>query len=129
MKTSDYQRTRWLTLIGTIITQFALGSVYTEPVQWRAFFKAGCAGQPVAFSFGLLSTGTAISSSVAGKLQERFGVKRVTMASGILLGVGFFLTAHSDSLIMLWLSAGVLVGTADGAGYLLTLSNCIKMVP
>ena len=29
MKTSDYQRTRWLTLIGTIITQFALGSVYT----------------------------------------------------------------------------------------------------
>lgn len=30
MKTSDYQRTRWLTLIGTIITQFALGSVYTR---------------------------------------------------------------------------------------------------
>ncbi len=25
----NYQRTRWLTLIGTIITQFALGSVYT----------------------------------------------------------------------------------------------------
>ena len=33
MKTSDYQRTRWLTLIGTIITQFALGSVYT----WSLF--------------------------------------------------------------------------------------------
>lgn len=29
MKPSNYQRTRWLTLIGTIITQFALGSVYT----------------------------------------------------------------------------------------------------
>ena len=51
------------------------------------------------------------------------------MASGILLGVGFFLTAHSDSLIMLWLSAGVLVGLADGAGYLLTLSNCVKWFP
>lgn len=25
---------------------------------------------------------------------------------------------------MLWLSAGVIVGLADGAGYLLTLSNC-----
>ena len=45
----------------------------------------------VAFSFGLLSLGLAISSSVAGKLQERFGVKRVTMASGILLGVGLLL--------------------------------------
>lgn len=83
----------------------------------------------MAFSFGLLSLGLALSSSVAGKLQERFGVKRVTMASGILLGLGFFLTAHSNSLMMLWLSAGVLVGLADGAGYLLTLSNCVKWFP
>lgn len=83
----------------------------------------------MAFSFGLLSLGLALSSSVAGKLQERFGVKRVTMASGILLGLGFFLTAHSSSLMMLWLSAGVLVGLADGAGYLLTLSNCVKWFP
>lgn len=83
----------------------------------------------MAFSFGLLSLGTALSSSVAGKLQERFGVKRVTMASGVLLGLGFFLTAHSNSLMMLWLSAGLLVGLADGAGYLLTLSNCVKWFP
>lgn len=83
----------------------------------------------MSLSFGLLSLGLAISSSVAGKLQERFGVKRVTIASGILLGLGLFLTAHSNSLIMLWLSAGVLVGLADGAGYLLTLSNCVKWFP
>ena len=123
-------RTRWLTLIGTIITQFALGSVYT----WSLFNSAlsdklGAPVSQVAFSFGLLSLGLAISSSVAGKLQERFGVKRVTMASGILLGLGFFLTAHSNNLMMLWLSAGVLVGLADGAGYLLTLSNCVKWFP
>ncbi|HAP3739945.1 TPA: MFS transporter [Escherichia coli] len=130
MTPSNHQRTRWLTLIGTIITQFALGSVYT----WSLFngalsAKLGAPVSQVAFSFGLLSLGLAISSSVAGKLQERFGVKRVTMASGILLGLGFFLTAHSNNLMMLWLSAGVLVGLADGAGYLLTLSNCVKWFP
>lgn len=130
MTPSNYQRTRWLTLIGTIITQFALGSVYT----WSLFngalsAKLDAPVSQVAFSFGLLSLGLAISSSVAGKLQERFGVKRVTIASGILLGLGFFLTAHSDNLMMLWLSAGVLVGLADGAGYLLTLSNCVKWFP
>lgn len=105
-------------------------SVYT----WSLFNsslsdKLGEPVSQVAFSFGLLSLGLALSSSVAGKLQERFGVKRVTMASGILLGLGFFLTAHSSSLMMLWLSAGVLVGLADGAGYLLTLSNCVKWFP
>ncbi len=122
--------TRWLTLVGTIITQFALGSVYT----WSLFNaplsdKLGEPVSQVAFSFGLLSLGLALSSSVAGKLQERFGVKRVTIASGILLGLGFILTAHANNLMMLWLSAGVLVGIADGAGYLLTLSNCVKFFP
>ncbi|AGR60906.1 Putative resistance protein [Salmonella bongori N268-08] len=61
-------------------------------------------------------------------MQERFGVKRVTMASGILFGVGFFLTTHSNNLMMLWLSAGVLAGLADGAGYLLRL-YCVKGFP
>ncbi|XTZ38581.1 L-lactate MFS transporter [Salmonella enterica] len=130
MNRSNVNRTRWLTLTGTIITQFALGSVYT----WSLFNSslAEKLDEPVsqvAFSFGLLSLGLALSSSIAGKLQERFGVKHVTMASGILLGIGFFLTAHSNNLLMLWLSAGVLVGLADGAGYLLTLSNCVKWFP
>ncbi|NRE86853.1 MFS transporter [Klebsiella michiganensis] len=130
MNAANRQYTRWFTLLGTIITQFALGSVYT----WSLFnsslsTKLDEPVSQVAFSFGLLSLGLALSSSVAGKLQERFGVKRVTMASGVLLGLGFFLTAHSNSLMMLWLSAGLLVGLADGAGYLLTLSNCVKWFP
>lgn len=130
MNTSLNHRTRWLTLVGTIVTQFALGSVYT----WSLFNsslsqKLDAPISQVAFSFGLLSLGLALSSSVAGKLQEHFGVKRVTMASGVLLGLGLFLTAHSNNLMMLWLSAGVLVGLADGAGYLLTLSNCVKWFP
>ena len=76
----------------------------------------------------LLSLGLAISSSVAGKLQERFGV---ACNHGIrdLAGFGILsLTAYSNNLMMLWLSAGVLVGLADGAGYSLTLFNC-EVVP
>ncbi len=58
MTPSNYQRTRWLTLIGTIITQFALGSVYT----WSLFngalsAKLDAPVSQVAFSFGLLSLG------------------------------------------------------------------------
>ncbi|MBJ3814286.1 MFS transporter [Shimwellia pseudoproteus] len=130
MNTPSYNHTRWLTLLGTIITQFALGSVYT----WSLFNgalseKLGEPVSQVAFSFGILSLGLALSSSVAGKLQERFGVRNVTIASGVLLGLGLYLTAHANNLMMLWLSAGVLVGIADGAGYLLTLSNCVKWFP
>ncbi|MRS17975.1 oxalate/formate antiport family MFS transporter [Enterobacteriaceae bacterium RIT692] len=127
---ANYQRTRTLTLIGTIITQFALGSVYT----WSLFNgplanKLDAPISEVAFSFGLLSLGLAIASSLAGKLQERFGVRNVTIGAGILMAVGFWLTAHADNLMMLYLSAGILVGLADGAGYLMTLSNCVKWFP
>ncbi|RRZ87018.1 MFS transporter [Erwinia sp. 198] len=123
-------RVRWLTLAGTIITQFALGSVYT----WSLFngqlsHKLEASVSQVAFSFGLLSLGLAISSSLAGKLQERFGVRNVTIGAGVLMAFGFWLTSQADSLFMLYLSAGVLVGLADGAGYLMTLSNCVKWFP
>lgn len=127
---ASYQRTRWLTLFGTVITQFALGSVYT----WSLFNgqlsqKLDASVSQVAFSFGLLSLGLAIASSLAGKLQELFGVRNVTIGAGILMALGFWLTAHADNLMMLYLSAGILVGLADGAGYLMTLSNCVKWFP
>jgi len=72
--TIDQNRTRYLTLLGTIITQFALGSVYT----WSLFNaqlsdKLGEPVSQVAFAFGLLSLSLAVASSMAGKLQERFG--------------------------------------------------------
>ena len=123
-------RTRWLTLIGTIITQFALGSVYT----WSLFNgqlaqKLEAPVSQVALSFGLLSLALAVASSLAGKLQDRFGVRNVAAGAGVLMAIGFFLTAHASSLFMLYLSAGVLVGLADGAGYLMTLSNCVKWFP
>ncbi|VTT26910.1 resistance protein [Klebsiella pneumoniae] len=127
---SSVNRTRWLTLIGTIITQFALGSVYT----WSLFngqlsMKLDAPISQVAFSFGLLSLGLALASSVAGKLQERFGVRNVTIGAGLLMAIGLMLTSQADNLFMLYLSAGVLVGLADGAGYLMTLSNCVKWFP
>lgn len=129
-KTLFSPMTRWLTLAGTMITQFALGSVYT----WSLFNqplseKLSAPVSQVALSFGLLSLGLAIASSLAGKLQERFGVKKVTLGAGLLLAGGFFLTSSASSLPMLYLSAGVLVGLADGAGYLMTLSNCVKWFP
>lgn len=122
--------TRWLTLIGTIVTQFALGSVYT----WSLFngqlsSKLGAPVSQIAFSFGLLSLGLALSSSVAGKLQERFGVRNVTLCAGVLMAIGLMMTSQADNLFMLYLSAGVLVGLADGAGYLISLSNCVKWFP
>ncbi|BDM63147.1 MFS transporter [Shewanella sp. NFH-SH190041] len=130
MATQLSNRSRMLTLIGTVITQFALGSVYT----W-SLFNAQLADkleQPVskvAFSFGIMSLALAVASSLSGKMQERFGVRKVTMAAGVLLGASLLLTAHASNLMLLYVFAGLLIGFADGTGYLMTLSNCVKLFP
>lgn len=123
-------RTRAFTLLGTIITQFALGSVYT----WSLFNAqlADKLSEPVsrvAFSFGILSLALAVASSLSGKMQERFGIRKVTIASGLMIGISLYLTGHATNLIMLYIFAGLLVGFADGTGYLMVLSNCVKFFP
>ncbi|CAG9000093.1 MAG: putative MFS-type transporter YhjX [Candidatus Celerinatantimonas neptuna] len=121
---------RVFTLFGTILTQFALGSVYT----W-SLFNSGLAHRlhdpvnQVAFAFGLLSLSLAVASSISGKLQERFGVRNVTIAAGILMAIGLGMTSVSSNLWSLYLCAGILLGFADGTGYLMTLSNCVKWFP
>ncbi len=76
MTPSNYQRTRWLTLIGTSLPSLRLGRFIPGACLTARFRQAGCAGKPGRFLFRLVKSGLAISSSVAGKLQERFGVKR-----------------------------------------------------
>ena len=130
MKRHLSSQKKWSTLFGTIMAQFALGSVYT----WSLFNSplASKLEEPisqVAFSFGILSLALAIASSLSGKLQDRFGVRNVTLGSGLLLGASLLLASYASNLWMLYLFAGVLVGLADGTGYLMTLSNCVKFFP
>lgn len=73
MTPSNYQRTRWLTLIGTIITQFALGSVYT----WSLFngalsAKLDAAGKPGRFLFRLVKSGAGNFIFCCGEITGTF---------------------------------------------------------
>lgn len=73
MTPSNYQRTRWLTLIGTIITQFALGSVYT----WSLFngalsAKLGGSCKPGCFLFRLVKSGAGNFVFCCGQIAGTF---------------------------------------------------------
>lgn len=121
---------RLLIVIGTIIAQIGLGTIYT----WSLFNqpiadKFGFELNKVAVTFSITSFSLAFSTLFAGKLQEKIGIKNLTMLSGILLGFGLILTSMVSSLPMLYITAGVILGAADGIAYLSLLSNCIKWYP
>lgn len=121
---------RGLILLGTVIAQLGLGTLYS----WSLFNqplvnKFGWQLNKVSLTFSIASFALAFSTLFAGKLQEKFGIKKVVCFCGILLGIGLILTSIAKSLILLYLFAGIMVGAADGIAYMMTLSNCIKWFP
>lgn len=128
MRTKPVNRS--LIVLGTIICQMGLGTIYT----WSLFnqplvekFHWGLAD--VATTFSITSFFLAFSTLFAGKLQERFGIRNLTLAAGVLVGLGLIASAHVRSLDMIYLLAGVVVGFAVGIAYISTLSNLIKWFP
>ncbi|MCA6954721.1 L-lactate MFS transporter [Pectobacterium polaris] len=121
---------RGLIVLGTIITQMGLGTIYT----WSLFNqplvdKFGWTLSSVATTFSITSFCLAFATLFAGKFQERIGLRRLTMIAGIALGAGLMASAASPSLTLIYLLMGVIVGFADGTAYITTLSNLIKWFP
>ncbi|MCV9877267.1 L-lactate MFS transporter [Brenneria izbisi] len=121
---------RGLIVVGTIIAQMGLGTIYT----WSLFNqplvdKFGWSLGSVATTFSITSFCLALATLFAGKFQERIGIRRLTLIAGIALGLGLMASAASSSLMMIYILMGFIVGFADGTAYITTLSNLIKWFP
>lgn len=121
---------RWLIVLGTIIVQMGLGSIYT----WSLFNQPlvdhfGWQLNSVAITFSITSFALAFSTLFAGKLQDHWGIRRLIVTAGIVLGAGLIISSQVSALWMLYIMAGVVVGFADGSAYITLLSNLIKWFP
>lgn len=130
MTTTTAGSKRWLIVLGTVIMQMGLGTIYT----WSLFnaqlvSKFGWELSSVSITFSITSFALAFATLFAGKLQDRLGLRRLTAAAGIMLGLGLILSSQARSLPMFYLLAGVVVGYADGTAYIASLSNLIKWFP
>lgn len=121
---------RFVILIGTMLAQLGLGSLYT----WSLFNSPLAAlhnftVEQVVLSFSITSFSLAIGTLFAGKLQDIFGIRIVVACCGIILGLGLIFAPMFNHLWELYISAGFIVGFVNGIAYILTLSNCIKWFP
>lgn len=124
------EKNRGIILLGTVITQLGLGTFYS----WSLFnqplvSKYGWGLNEVSLTFSIASFALSFSTLFSGKLQEKFGIKKVIGGCGIVLGAGLILTSMVNSLVLLYIFAGVMLGAADGIAYMMSLSNCIKWFP
>src|SRR5580704_15231627 len=120
----------WPALVGGGLLNVALGTYYA----WSVFVPA------LEREFGWKRTQTSIVPTigmvslasmflVAGFLQKRLGPRTVAAIGGVLFSLGLLLASWIQSLPMLYLTWGLLVGTGLGFGYLAPITVGSKWFP
>src|SRR5580704_5208014 len=120
----------WPALVGGGLLNVALGTYYA----WSVFVPA------LEREFGWKRTQTSLVPTIdmvllasmfllAGFLQERLGPRTVAAIGGFLFSLGLLLASWIQSLPMLYLTWGLLVGTGLGFGYLAPITVGSKWFP
>lgn len=121
---------RWWRVAGGLCMNLALGSLYA----WSVFVA------PLEKEFGWKRADTstvytiavavfALSFVLAGRLQDKYGPFRISLTGGILVSLGFFLSAFAHSLNYLYVCFGVIGGLGNGFGYATPIPVMAKWFP
>ncbi len=124
---------RWKVLVGALIVQVILGTVYAfsvfvKPLEME--FGWGRTTTQWAFSFALVTF--ALTMIPAGRLQDRIGPRKVASIGGILLGLSFLMGSVLVSESRPWalyLTYGILGGAGIGFAYVCPIASAMKWFP
>ncbi|UCF68119.1 MAG: OFA family MFS transporter [Acidobacteriota bacterium] len=131
--TGKSSKHRWTVILGALLVQVILGTVYAFSVFVRPLeieFGWDRATTQWAFSFALATF--AVMMIPAGRLQDRIGPRKVAIIGGILLGLSFFMASvlvSENRPWALYLTYGILGGAGIGFGYVCPIAALVKWFP
>ena len=124
---------RWTVIIGALLVQVILGTVYGFSVFVRPLeTEFGWARATTQWAFSITLASFALTMIPAGRLQDRLGPRKVASIGGILLGLSFVLAAllvAQDRPWALYLTYGVIGGAGLGFGYVCPIAAAVKWFP
>ena len=122
---------RWILAAAGFLMQLALGAVYA----WSVFRKPlsqeyGASVSEVNLAFTLTIVFLGVTAYFGGRWMERVGPRRVAFAAAGLYGAGVILSSLTQgSIVLLYLTYGVLAGVGLGLGYIVPIATLIKWFP
>ncbi len=115
---------RWGLIALGLVINLCLGSIYSWSVfvtPLAAHFTATLGREVTAgevlLPFSVFLAFFAIAMPLAGKYIERHGPRRVTIAGGLLTGLGWLLASTASSVEILYIVYGVIGGLGVGIAY------------
>jgi OFA family oxalate/formate antiporter-like MFS transporter len=136
--TSDLKvMNRWIVVIGAIMIQIALGAIYA----WSAFTTPLQGGEGIVSEFDFSKTWTqaifsaglatfALFTIIGGRLQKKYGPRKIAFLGGILLGLGYIMASFvGDNFPLKLLGIGIIAGAGIGLGYVVPIAVGVKWFP
>ena len=127
---SNQGMSRWWHVFGGILMNLALGSLYAwsvfvAPLEKEFHWKRA----DTSSVFIIAVVVFALSFIVAGRLQDKLGPFKISLAGAILVSLGFFLCSYADSINKFFFFFGVLGGLGNGFGYATPIPVMSKWFP
>lgn len=121
---------RWWRVVGGLSMNLALGSLYA----WSVFVaplekEFGWKRAQTSMVFTIAVVVFAITFILAGRLQDKKGPFIISIIGGLLVSVGFFLSAYTTSLNYLFICFGAIGGLGNGFGYATPIPVMAKWFP
>lgn len=122
---------RWLYAIAGVAVLLFGGLVYA----WSVLADPIAADFPdwtkaqLSLTFTLVMIFFCLGGLIGGLLSGKIKPQVLVLASAILFAIGFFLASRSETLLMLYLSFGVLCGLASGFSYNAVMSSISRWFP
>src|SRR5438552_12819831 len=121
---------RWWRVGGGLSMNLALGtlygwSVFVAPLEQQFGWKRA----ETSTVFTIAAIVFAISFAIAGRVQDKIGPLPCSLAGGILVSLGFFLSSYTTSLTYLYICFGVIGGLGNGFGYATPIPVMAKWFP
>ncbi len=123
---------RVIIAIAGVVMQVALGAVYAWSVFADPLAQAygGASATAVNSTFSITIFTLGFAAFVGGLWMGSAGPRIVALTAGVLYGLGIFLAGFAEgSLVLLYLTYGLLAGAGIGLGYIVPVATLIKWFP
>lgn len=127
------KKNKWLIVLSAIGIHICIGSVYawsvlTKPIMQQMGFSL----KETTWTFSLAILFLGLSAGFLGSYVEKYGPRRSGLISTLFFCLGMFGTAYAltqHSLLLMYLSYGVIGGIGLGTGYITPVSTLVKWFP
>ena len=126
-------KNRWLIALSAIAIHLSIGGAYAYSVYKNPIMQdMGWSATNVTVAFTIMMGLAGFAAALFGSLVEKMGPRKSAMVAAVLFGAGQAgagLAILSDSVVLYWLTYGLLSGLGMGIGYIAPVSTLVKWFP